>query len=323
MAKLMITARAIVAELEKRGIVVVAEMPERVTILSFIYAGSRRTIIGCTPDFSSALTIPVCRSKLMTNWLLTRDTDIPLPASTVYTDMHMAQEFLTQQKVIVVKPQDGAHGDGVTVGVCEQEHLLWALNIAKDHSTIGSVLLQQLVHGKDVRVLVLDGKIVAATYRIPARVIGDGERSIKELINYENDSNPNRGKQPYDERLNQIDINAANRYLGDDINRVPERDEEVTVVGTANIGTGGEAHECAGELPETLKAHAIKATQAVKAFICGVDFIYNPETGRYYLIELNSSPSFGLHMWPSQGNAVDIAPLYVDALLARYAKGGA
>jgi len=40
------------------------------------------------------------------------------------------------------------------------------------------------------------------------------------------------------------------------------------------------------------------------------------------LIELNSSPSFGLHAFPSVGKPTDIAPLYVTALLKRYDSEG-
>jgi cyanophycin synthetase len=322
MAGFMVTARMIMSELEARDIVVDAAMPERVSVLSFEYNGKPRLIIGCTPDFSSALTIPVCRSKMMTQWLLSRTTSVPLPATLVYTTDAEAEAFLHRYGVLVVKPQDGAHGNGVTVGVDTMDKLLPAVALARQYSATGRVLLQQMVSGRDVRVLVVDGAVVAATYRIPASVVGDGTSTIRQLIDTENQTNPDRGEKPYDKRMNRIDVAAATRFLGEAMEVVPAGGEKVTVVGTANIGTGGESHECLDELPEVLTRHALDAATAARSFICGVDFVYDSTTGAYYLIELNSSPSFGLHAFPSVGKPTDIAPLYVTALLKRYDSEG-
>lgn len=322
MARLMVTARMIMSELEARGILVDAAFPERVSVLSLEYKGRPRLIVGCTPDFSSALTIPVCRSKMMTQWLLSRATSIPMPATQAYINDEGAEAFLCQYGAVVVKPQDGAHGNGVTVGVDSMPKLLQAVATARQYSTTGIVLLQQLATGQDVRVLVIDGAIVAAAYRIPAYVVGDGTNTIRRLINKENLTNPHRGEKPYEKRMNWIDIAAAERFLGGAMEDIPADGERVTVVGTANMGTGGESHECLRELPETLQGHALDAAAAARAFICGVDFIYDATTGEYVLIELNSSPSFGLHAFPSSGNPTDVAQLYVTALLKQYNREG-
>ena len=307
----------IIAELQKRGIDARAEMPEAVSMLSFEYQGQSCLMMGCTPDFSSAVSIPICRSKLMTEWIVRKETDVPMPATLSHATWDESVAFLNQYGNIVVKPQDGAHGRGVTVGVSDEDGLRTAIESAREYSQSDTVLLQELVIGKDVRVLVIDGDVVAAVYRIPPTITGDGTRTIRELIEAENLSNPDRGDSPYVKKLNKIDLQAAERFLGAQIDTVLSSGEQVTVVGTANIGTGGEADECLAELPESMKQHAVDAAGAARAFICGVDFMYDSTTGTYQLIELNASPSFGLHMFPSKGQAIDVARIYVDALLKR------
>lgn len=320
MAELMVTARMIVSELEKRGLNVDAEIPESVSMLSFEYAGKPRILMGCIPDFTPAVTVPICRSKLMTRWAVSRYSNVRMPDTILYATDDVAYEFLERVGSVVVKPQDGAHGNGVTVDVRTRDALDQAVIIAREASDSGTVLLQQMVHGDDVRILVIDGRIVAATYRLPPTVVGDGTHTIRELIMRENESNPDRGTRPYDKRLNAINITAAERYLGEQLDEVIDAGVTRAVVGTANIGTGGEAHECLSELPEAMKRDALAAAAAARAFICGVDFMYDRESDEYYLIEMNSSPSFGLHASPSKGAPVDVVVEYVDALLARYDK---
>lgn len=320
MAKLLITAKMIMSELERREIAVTGEMPESVSMLSFMYGGKQRLLMGCTPDFASAISVPICRSKLMTEWVIKRDTSIPLPKTALHESDAASAAFLAEHGRIVVKPQDGAHGQGVSVNVTTQAHMHHAIATAKEHSKTDTVLLQEMIDGKDLRVLVIDGNAVAAVYRIPPSVVGDGTSTVRQLIDGENATNSDRGEVAYTSRLNKIDTDAAIRYLGNDSESIPGSGVSVQVVGTANIGTGGEAHECFSELPEVLIQHAIDAATAARAFICGVDFIYDAETGKYALIELNSSPSFGLHAHPSTGNAITVAVPYVDALIAHYDK---
>lgn len=318
MAKLLITAKMIMSELERRGIAVTGETPESVSMLSFVYGGKQRLLMGCTPDFASAISVPICRSKLMTEWIIKRDTSIPLPSTSLHESDESSAAFLAAHQRIVVKPQDGAHGQGVSVNVTLEERMHSAIASAKEQSKTGTVLLQEMITGEDLRVLVIDGKAIAAVYRRPPHVIGDGATTVRELIRIENESNSDRGEVGYTKRLNKIYTDAAIRYLGNTIESVPAKGESVQVVGTANIGTGGEAEECFNGLPQALIQHAIDAASAARAFICGVDFIYDSATGKYALIELNSSPSFGLHAHPSIGNAVDVVVPYVDALIAKY-----
>jgi cyanophycin synthetase len=54
-------------------------------------------------------------------------------------------------------------------------------------SAYGSrIVVEQFAEGRDHRVLVVNGKVVAAAERVPACVIGDGKHTIAELIEEEN-----------------------------------------------------------------------------------------------------------------------------------------
>ncbi len=317
MYKLKATARLIVEELRKRGIDTDIFYADG-TIINFLYKSVPHVIVGCNPDISAASSFVVARNKQLTEHLLRKYTSVRLPRTLSYTDDESAHEFLKENKVIVVKPSDGAHGSGVTVGVRTTDSLAGAIELARSRSPSSSVILQQQVTGRDVRILSIDGKIVAAAYRDPAAVVGDGYSMLGELIDRENSENDNRGEVPYEKPLNKISLEAANIYLGTRINHIPTKGEETIVVGTANIGTGGKSVECLSELPVDMLRDAAKAAEIAGCFICGVDFIYNSQEDTYHLIEINASPSFGLHVYPSEGKAIDVSSVYVDHLLARY-----
>ena len=92
---------------------------------------------------------------------------------------------------VVVKPQDGNQGKGVTVNVLTREHLEVAYAAAAEISD--EVLIERYIPGHDFRLLVIGDKMVAAARREPPQVIGDGIHTVKELVDIVN-SDPRRGE---------------------------------------------------------------------------------------------------------------------------------
>ncbi len=320
---LKITAQSIYNELSARGIDIQIMRLARTQALVFDYAGKPRVIIGANPDASSASASVIAQAKHLTYEMVKRYNTAKMPATELYIDDTQAKKFLQQYKQVVIKPVDGAHGDGVTTNIVNTDQLGEAVVTARKCSGSGTVMIQQQVSGVDLRVLVIDGECISVVKREPARVIGDGVHTIAELVVIENMHNEDRGDLPYTKKLNKIDENAVKRYLShQDIKRIPEKDEVCFVVGTANIGTGGRSIECHNAIPQEIINEAIAVTDLAGAFICGVDFLYDETQCSWYLIEINASPSFGLHLMPSEGRAItDLPKIYADKLLDRYNQG--
>lgn len=320
METLSVTPHAIKVELERRGILVDVDFIGRRSVLTFTVDGHVRRIIACIPVFQAGYASMLCANKVATEWLVRHLSSVRMPESVEYTTYETACDFLRKHRLIVVKPTDGSHGNGVTVGITNEVQLKKAIESALSESRVRHALIQEHVVGEDVRIFVLNGKARAAVYRLPAGVSGDGKGTIRELIERENATNDNRGAVPYTKSLNQICIAASERYLGDRLDtEIPAKDAKTQVVGTANVGTGGCAIECFDELPRDMIMAAEEISLLSGAFAAGVDMIYDQTSGQYRLIELNAAPSFGLHMMPSSGKSIDIACMYVDELLAKYA----
>ena len=86
------------------------------------------------------------------------------------------------KKPIVVKPKSTNFGLGISIfpSGTEQEDIERALGIAFKHDN--TVLIEEFIQGKEYRFLVIGDKVVGILHRVPANVIGDGEKTITQLV---------------------------------------------------------------------------------------------------------------------------------------------
>lgn len=301
-------------ELKRQGCTVDTFELQNGTLLTFEYAGAIRAISGSSPDITSSTGRTISNNKEISGHIA-KKIGLPVPETIVYTTDTHAQSFLEEYGTIVVKPLDAAHGHGVTTGVDTSQKLNEAIKRASQESS--TILLQQQVAGVDIRVLIIGGEVAVVAERTPASVVGDGVHTVEWLITTENNKNPLRGEN-YEKPLNKIDLTLAQAYLGDRMNEVLDKDEVLAVVGTANMGTGGTATECTQSIPEEILRQAENFAQTIGVFTCGVDFMFDREANTWFFIEANSSPSFGLHVWPTYGQPIDVAKVFVDRLFQAY-----
>jgi len=154
--------------------------------------------------------------------------------------------------------------------------------------------------------------------RIPARVTGDGTKTVRQLIEQQNQQ---RGAQ-YTADLSVIPMERAEHYLDEAINNIPPEGEIVTVLGLANIGLGGEGRDVTSATPSWLLAMAEQAAQALRLPVCGVDFLIaqppQPHLTEAQLqpsvTEVNKCPSLFMHELPKHGESQPVVKQYVDYL---------
>ena len=73
---------------------------------------------------------------------------------------------------VVVKPLDGNHGRGVSVNLDHRRRGGGGLRAPSARAR--AVVVESMIEGDDHRLLVVDGKLVAAARRMPGHVVGDG-----------------------------------------------------------------------------------------------------------------------------------------------------
>ena len=232
-----------------------------------------------------------CEHKVASRRVLSA-AGLPLPAGHVIADDATDGAFLRQHGTVVVKPARGEGGEGVTVGVADVVGLHEAVEIARRHHE--TVLAEEMVEGEDLRVLVIDGSVVAASVRRPPVVVGDGTRTVGQLADALNAER--RGKEgaievPLDDRT--LDVLAGQGTTLDD---VLDDGRRVVLRRTANVHTGGTITDVTDRLHPSSVETACRAARAVGAPLLGVDLIVpDVEGDGGVIIEVNPMPGLANH----------------------------
>lgn len=215
-------------------------------------------------------------------------------------------------KPIVIKPKSTNFGIGINIFPegANLEDIIHAFEIAFKNDT--TVLIEEFIKGKEYRFLVINDEVVGILHRVPANIIGDGEKSIKELVEVKN-QDPLRGKG-YVTPLEKIRLEEnAELFLkqqGKNFDYIPKKDEIIYLRENSNISTGGDSVDYTDDIPQKFKDIAVKASQAAGAKICGVDMMledYRDENTNYAIIELNFNPAIHIHSYPYKGKERKIA----------------
>jgi len=222
---------------------------------------------------------------------------------------------------IVVKKNNGAHGDLVFLGVKDRKACDSA--VEKIFKKNDCVLVEKEFSGREYRLLATRSKLIAATNRIPANVVGDGIHNIKELINVKN-KDPRRGddgQKPLTKIKIDNDIRNSLNGQGINLNFIPSKGEIIYLRKNSNLSTGGDSIDITDHIHAAYKEIAVRAVRAVPGLAyAGIDLMTakdiskKPTRGSYVIIELNSSPGFRMHHFPYRGKPRDVAGEIIDVL---------
>jgi cyanophycin synthetase len=220
---------------------------------------------------------------------------------------------------IVIKPLDGNQGRGATINIPDWDAAQYAFDYAKQFSA--NVIVERFVKGSDYRLLVIDGKFVAAAKRIPACVIGDGINTIDYLI-HEVNNEPRRGNG-HEASLTKITFDQDTFTQLEKYNytyaSIPANGEIIYLKSTANLSTGGTAEDVTDAIHPENKFMAERIAKIIGLDICGIDImaesIEEPLlTNGGVILEVNAAPGFRMHLDPSVGKSRNVASAVVDML---------
>jgi glutamate--cysteine ligase len=272
----------------------------------------------------SYVTSTILGNKVVTKIFL-KEHGLRTPEGEHFENYHdavaAAPHCVAKNKSCVVKPNTTNYGVGITIlrkGFTEADFVR-ALTTAFGRDS--SIVVEEFIEGIECRFLVVGGQCVAVLQRIPANVVGDGEHTVRELVNEKNDS-PLRGKG-HKTPLENIEIDEVEVDVLREQKLTPEtvlkKGHEVFLRRNSNISTGGDSIDYTDIVHEGYKRIAEKAAAAVDAKICGVDIICSdfensPEKSNYAIIELNYNPVLYFHNFPYEGENRDVGKYILDLL---------
>lgn len=311
------SARAITDAADKRGIPWSRE--NEYSLVQLGYGKNLHFVQSAMTDETSNIAVEIAGDKDETKQRLDKFS-IPVPQGEIVTTKEEAVSALESLGApVVVKPLSGRQGKGVSLNLTEPQEVIDAFHIAQEYSR--EVLVEERFEGRNYRVLVINGKMVAASERVPCQVLGDGVHTVAELIEMEN-KNPLRG-EGHEKPLTKIKVDPillkAMRKEGWQMTDVPEAGERVNLCAGMNLSTGGTAEDVTDEVHPTIKNLCERAARIINLDICGVDLVIEDisepmpkEKGG--VIELNAAPGLRMHVHPSKGTPRDVGGAIVEML---------
>ena len=268
----------------------------------------------------SYMTMLIMENKTVTKKLLERKNICVPKGIEVFKGQSLERAVRKYQgKAIVVKPKSTNFGKGISIFTngASKEDIIKALEIGFEHDD--TVLIEEFAKGKEYRFLVIGDEVVGILHRVPANVIGDGKKTIRELVAIKNQDSL-RGKG-YKTPLEKIDLDASSELFlkqsGLDFESVPHQGEIVYLRENSNISTGGDSIDYTDKIPQRFKDIAVACAQAAGAKFCGVDMMledYKDANGTYAIIEINFNPAVHIHAYPYKGKERNIGEKILKVL---------
>ena len=244
-------------------------------------------------ELTSGVAMSICDDKAVTRRVVER-AGLSVPEQVTATDDEAdLATFLEKHGRVVVKPARGEQGRAVAVGIDELSAMKQA--IAEAREVCDRVLVEACFEGEDLRLVVIDFKLVAAAVRRPPHVVGAGRRTIRDLIEA---LSRRRAAATGGESTIPVDAETERclKLHGLTLESILESGREILVRKAANLHTGGSIHDVTGIVHPRLVEAAITAARAIDIPVVGIDFmVRNATEPDYVFIEANERPGLANH----------------------------
>ena len=268
-------------------------------------------------------------SKIETENILTL-AGIRTTISTVYKGNEMekakSDSFKNPDDTVVIKPNNMSLGRGVFVNISEDEfEKFWNLTrntmIKHGRKQQQNILVQNYLKGFEARATIIEGKFNSIVARVPAFVRGDGENTIKDLINIKNAERKkcaHLGKKLIKSSATPA-IESFLEYSGYTLDSIPKKDEYVLLLSVSNTSLGGEMVDITDFVSSEIKEIAVDALAALPDMPSGgVDIMMeNFEDKNPAVIEINAFPILQSTIYPTYGPPTDPQAYFLNSFYSR------
>ncbi|MDZ7825169.1 MAG: Mur ligase family protein [Gammaproteobacteria bacterium] len=294
-------------------------LTEGTSYIQLGHGAKQRRFQATVTDASGIIGHSIADDKEWTKQIL-GEAGVPVPQGQVchsWEDAQAAAAWIGWP--VVAKPLSGNHGRGVTTSIASMEDLETGYEAACAHHE--TVLVERYIKGEDHRMLVIDGKLVAAARRRPAHVVGDGKKTIRQLVDKENED-PRRGVG-HENLLTQIHVDTQTHRMleqaGLALDTVLPEGEVAFLKSTANISTGGTATDLTDEVHPDVRFAMERIGRLIGLDIIGIDLLAEDltrplEQQSAGVVEVNAGPGFRMHMSPTHGTPRPVGEHVVDML---------
>ena len=312
------STKAVIKAAYRKGIPVIP-LKEGTSLIQLGTGKHQARLMATISSSTSCIAVDLVQDKGLCKEFL-EEAGIPVPqGDTVDSPAEALSLAESIGYPVVVKPFNGNHGKGVSLHINDEKELVEAYKNASLYSS--RVVVEKQVEGKNYRLLVIGGRLAAASERVPPRVVGDGSRSIEKLIHQLN-SDSLRGEghgKPLTRVIVDSHVQRVLERKGLALDTIPSHGEIITLRDNGNLSTGGQAEDVSRLVHPENKYLVERAAKIVGLDIAGVDIMSEDisvplQENQGAVIEINAAPGIRMHEYPSAGNPQKVGEAVVDML---------
>ena len=283
------------------------------------YGKNAHRIWTAETDQTSAIAESISQDKDLTKNLL-QACGVPVPEGRIVDSPEDAWDAAEDIGLpVVVKPSDGNHGRGVSTELMTREEVERAFVLADEQGS--EVIVERFIRGNEHRLLVVGGKLAAATRGESVSLIANGISSINLLIEEQINSDPRRGDAE-EFPMDRVNINESTAAQFE-IKRQGYTAESVPPAGTVILiqRNGNVAFDVTDLVHPEVAEMVSLAVRIVGLDIAGVDLVAEDisrplaEQGGA-IVEINAGPGLLMHLKPVSGEPRPVGRAIVDSLFA-------
>lgn len=258
----------------------------------------------------------VCENKDETKKVL-KKSGVPVPEGKRFVEEVENNEIINYARElgypVVVKPVSENAGKGVFSNIQNEEDFIDILHHVRNDLGYQDIIVEKYIVGIEYRIFLIEGKVVAAVNRVPANIIGDGTHTIEELIDLKNKSKQDNPTVSSKIIVKDKEVTQSINELGYDYYSIPLENEKIYLRKKSNVSAGGDSIDVTENLTPELIEIAERAMDSIAGLnICGLDMIVDEEENTGTVIEINTKPMLGLHVFPVEGTPRDIVTPIID-----------
>ncbi|HVS78956.1 MAG TPA: ATP-grasp domain-containing protein [Candidatus Saccharimonadales bacterium] len=252
---------------------------------------------------------------------------IPGPTTYSIEDRSVIKRLLKQDRQVVVKPRNGAHGDGVTLGIKTLDEVDKAIQHARKFRN--GVIAQEQVTGEEYRLLFVNFQLVGAIRRHHPFVIGDGQSTIAELIEQANLDRDKyvksivryKWQEMHAAKISVAETERTN--TGAFLDRVPAKAKKIQLFNKGNIGLGGISENATNLIGKDVIEAYSRLLRDLDLPLCGIDVISQDissplSENKTFVIEINTAPGLMMHHMPYIGRSRPVDKVVAGAIYAKH-----
>jgi cyanophycin synthetase len=223
-----------------------------------------------------------------------------------------AEKRITKLKYpVILKDATGSNSRGIFPFINDSQNTLKLLEEQLLHYK--SMIVQEMVTGKEYRFLVLDEKVIGALEMIPPRVVGDGVSTLVNLITEK--QNHTKERTALDEKLDQI-----LKEQGITLESILPKNETALIKKSSCLAEGGETRDVTELVHTNIEKICVEASKVVGKHLVGIDVMcqdvsIDPEKQSFNILEINGKPDLYIHYAPTHGETRDVVEEIVKFMI--------